>query len=168
MRALCIADGEGRNSVWLAQQGLDVTAFDFSPVAVSKARALAGEAGVQVDYRQSDIFAWDWKRQAYDVVVAIFFQFASPPQRAAIFSGLQQALAPGGLLLLHGYRPEQIAYGTGGPSQPENMYTEALLRDAFAALDILELRSYDAEVDEGSGHVGMSALIDLIARKPAR
>ncbi|HEY5000003.1 MAG TPA: class I SAM-dependent methyltransferase, partial [Usitatibacter sp.] len=78
MRALCVADGEGRNGVWLARQGLKVTSFDFSPVGVAKARALAREAGVAVDHRESDIYRWDWSQAQYDVVVAIFIQFAPP------------------------------------------------------------------------------------------
>jgi SAM-dependent methyltransferase len=166
MRALCIADGEGRNSVWLARQGLHVTAFDFSPVALAKARALAQRSNVTVAYHRSDIFHWDWSAAQYDVVVAIFFQFATPPQRAQIFAGLQRALAPGGSLMLLGYRPEQLAYGTGGPDKVENMYTETLLRESFAALEILHLTAHDDVVDEGSGHKGMSALIDLVARRP--
>jgi hypothetical protein len=83
-----------------------------------------------------------------------------------MFEGMKRALKPGGLLLLEGYRPEQLAYGTGGPAQVENLYTEALLRDAFAGLEILELAAYDAAVDEGPAHSGMSALIDLVARRP--
>lgn len=165
MRALCVADGEGRNGVWLARQGLKVTSFDFSPVGVAKARALAREAGVAVDHRESDIYRWDWSLAQYDVVVAIFIQFAPPAERARIFAGLRQALAPGGLLILQGYRPEQIAYGTGGPSQVENLYTEELLRESFAGLEILHLASHDDAVDEGPGHRGMSALIELVARQ---
>ena len=167
MRALCVADGEGRNSVWLARQGLQVTAFDFSPVAVEKARALARAAGVKVDHRQSDIFAWDWSGARHDLVAAIFFQFLSPPQRAQVFAGIVQSLAPGGLLILQGYRPEQLGYATGGPKQLENFYTEALLRESFAGLEILHLASHDDVVDEGQGHHGMSALVDLVARRPA-
>jgi len=166
MRALCIADGDGRNSVWLAQQGCTVTAFDFSPVAVEKARALAKQAGVNVDHNVSDIFRWTWARESYDVVAAIFFQFLTPDERTAIFVRIVDALAPGGVLLLEGYRPEQLNYKTGGPSQVENLYTEALLRESFSTLEIQHLASYDAAVDEGAAHVGMSALIDLVARKP--
>ncbi len=166
MRALCVADGEGRNSVWLARQGLEVTAFDFSPVGVAKARTLAREAGAAVDHRESDIHRWDWSQVQYDAVVAIFIQFAAPAARARIFAGLRQSLAPGGLLIMQGYRPEQLAYGTGGPPQVENLYTEGLLRESFAELEILHLASHDDVVDEGPGHRGMSALIDLIARAP--
>jgi 2-polyprenyl-3-methyl-5-hydroxy-6-metoxy-1,4-benzoquinol methylase len=164
-RALCIADGEGRNSVWLARQGLRVTAFDFSPVGIAKARRLAERSGVKVDYRMSDVDAWPWDAPPYDVVAAIFVQFAPPPQRQRMFEGMKQALKPGGLLILQGYRPEQIEYGTGGPKRRENMYTEAMLRDSFGELDILHLASHDDVVDEGPGHSGMSALIDLVARR---
>ena len=166
MSALSVTDGEGRNSVWLARQGLRVTAFDFSPVGVEKARALARASGVQVDHRQSDIFGWDWSAARYDVLAAIFIQFLDPPQRAAIFARFREALHPGGLLILQGYRPEQLRYGTGGPPHAENLYTEALLRELLGDWDILHLASHDDVVEEGSGHNGMSALIDVVARAP--
>ena len=165
--ALCVADGEGRNGVWLAQQGLSVTSFDFSPVAVAKARELARERGVKIDCRCCELADWDWDAARYDVIAGIFVQFATPPGRARMFAGMCRALNPGGLLLLQGYRPEQIAYGTGGPSRPEQLYTSKLLKQAFGALDILELREHDDEIGEGTAHVGMSALIDLVARRPA-
>jgi len=164
-RALAVADGEGRNGVWLARQGLDVTSVDISPVGQAKARALAKEAGVAMEIIEADLAAWPWPIAAFDVVVAIFIQFAPPPVRAKIFAGMQAALKPGGLLILEGYRPKQLEYGTGGPPQAENMYTRALLESAFAGLEILHLAEYDAEIAEGSGHKGMSALIDLVAKK---
>jgi SAM-dependent methyltransferase len=168
MRALCVADGEGRNSVWLARQGLAVTAFDFSPVGLAKARSLACGAGVVVDYRLSDVNDWDWDAARYDLVAAIFVQFTPPPARARMFAGIVRALEPGGLLILQGYRPEQLGYATGGPKQVENLYTEDLLRRSFASLEILHLASHDDGVDEGAGHKGMSALIDLVARRPGQ
>jgi SAM-dependent methyltransferase len=166
LSALCVADGEGRNSVWLARQGLTVTAFDFSPVGVEKARRLAAENGVEVDYRLCDINDWDWDARQYDVIAAIFVQFATPPERARLFAGMCRALKPGGLLLLQGYTPRQIEFGTGGPRAVEQLYTAQLLSDAFAALDVLELREHVDEIDEGPGHAGPSALIDLVARRP--
>jgi 2-polyprenyl-3-methyl-5-hydroxy-6-metoxy-1,4-benzoquinol methylase len=165
VRVLCVADGEGRNSVWLAEQGLDVTAFDFSPVAVEKARRLAAERGVAVRYEVASVYDWRWPDAGFDVVAAIFVQFADPPMRTYLFERIVRTLKPGGLLLLEGYTPRQLEYRTGGPPHRENLYTEALLREAFSALEILELREYDAEVAEGSGHRGRSALIDLVARK---
>jgi SAM-dependent methyltransferase len=165
-RALAVADGEGRNGVWLAEQGLEVLSIDASSVAQAKARRLAEARGVALTLEVVDLAAWPWPEAGFDVIAAIFIQFFGPDLRAPMFEGMKRALKPGGLLLLEGYRPEQLAYGTGGPAQVENLYTEALLRDAFAGLEILELAAYDAAVDEGPAHSGMSALIDLVARRP--
>ena len=96
--ALCVADGEGRNSVFLAERGVAVTAFDFSPVAVAKAQRLAAARGVTVDFRLGDIYAWDWTAATYDAVIAIFIQFMSPGDRDAVFAGMKAAVKPGGLL----------------------------------------------------------------------
>ncbi|MCT4557965.1 MAG: class I SAM-dependent methyltransferase [Pelagimonas sp.] len=164
-RVLCVADGEGRNSVWLARQGARVTAFDPSENALAKARALADQQGVRVDYHQADFAQWDWT-QAFDVVVACFIQFSPPSERAEVFKNLGRAVKSGGRLMLHGYRPEQVALGTGGPPDESYMYTEALLRDSFADMRILRLASYDKTLHEGAGHHGPSALIDLIADAP--
>lgn len=165
-RALSIADGEGRNSVWLARQGLEVDAFDISDVAVDKARRFAARSGVPVRHAVADILDLGWPAACYDLIAAIFIQFAAPPERDIIFRGIVGALRPGGILLLQGYRPEQLAYRTGGPPLVENLYTEPQLREAFAALDIRHLASHDDTVREGVGHNGMSALIDLVAVKP--
>lgn len=164
-RALSIADGEGRNGVWLAEQGLDVLSQDFSPAAQEKARALAAERGVGLTFERSDLTARDWAPEAFDVVVGIFFQFVGPGARSAIFEGIKRTVRPGGLVLIQGYGPKQLEYGTGGPKVLENLYTETLLRDAFAGFAEVETAAYDAEVDEGPGHSGMSALVDLVARR---
>lgn len=164
-RLLCVADGEGRNSTWLAGQGHAVTAFDASPVGLEKARKLAVDRGVTVDYHLSGIEDWDWSAE-YDALVAIFIQFMPPEMRARIFGEFRRAVRPGGLLLLHGYAPRQVEYGTGGPPQRENMYTEALMEEHFGDWQILRLTDYDAELSEGKGHSGRSGLVDLIARRP--
>ncbi len=165
--ALAVADGEGRNGVWLAEQGLDVLAVDSSAVGLAKGQRLAARRGVRIAPEQADLAQWAFGHERFDVIAAIFIQFADPELRARLFDGMIAALKPGGLLLLEGYRPEQLAYGTGGPSEQANLYTEALLRDAFAPLEILQLDSYDARIEEGHGHAGLSALIDLVACKPA-
>jgi SAM-dependent methyltransferase len=166
-KILCVADGEGRNSVWLAEQGLDVTAFDFSPVAVEKARRLAAGRGVSVRYEVASVYDWAWPQAAFDVVAAIFVQFADPARRELMFGRMARALKPGGLLLLEGYTPKQLDFRTGGPSQVENLYTAPLLREAFRDFEILELREYEDDLEEGERHTGRSALIDLVARRPA-
>jgi SAM-dependent methyltransferase len=164
-KALAIADGEGRNGVWLAEQGIDVLSVDFSPTALAKAQALARRRGVTVRTMQADIIAWDWPSAEFDVVVGIFFQFVGPSERARIFAGIRKALKPGGLLLLEGYGPKQLEYKTGGPSELENLYTEELLRAEFAGFSELGIKSYDSMMSEGIRHVGMAALVDLVGRK---
>lgn len=165
MKALSIADGEGRNSVFMAEKGLSVTAIDSSDVALDKALGLAAARGAKVDFRLSDLQNWAWQPEAYDLAVAIFIQFAAPDFRDRIFAGLKKTLKKGGILLLHGYQPKQITYGTGGPPCAEYMYTTDVLAEAFGDMEILRLKAYEREVQEGCGHSGMSALIDLVARK---
>lgn len=167
-RVLAVADGEGRNSAFMAELGLQVTAMDSSSVGLEKARRLAKERKVNVDFQLADLRGYDWDREQYDMVAAIFIQFADPVFRAEIFDGMERALKPGGLLMLHGYTPKQIEYGTGGPPVPELLYTRDMLADRFASWEILQLEDYEAELQEGPGHSGKSALIDLIARRPER
>ena len=164
-RALSVADGEGRNSVWLAQQGLAVTAFDIAPRGVAKARALAERAGVAVDYHVASVEDWPWTPAAFDVAAAIFVQFAPPALRERMFAGLLRTLKPGGWLLLQGYTPRQLDYRTGGPPRADHLYTPELLRQAFAGHEIVELRSHDDVLAEGTQHAGMSALIDCVVRR---
>ena len=164
-RVLCLADGEGRNSVWLAGQGLNVVAMEASGVAWGKARDLAAARGVAVDFRQSSVEDWDWS-QPFDAVVGVFIQFAPPALRRVMHQGIARAVVPGGLVLLHGYAPRQIGYGTGGPPVVENLYTLESLRADFPGWQVLRAEDYDADLSEGSRHVGKSALIDFIARKP--
>ncbi len=165
-RVLCVADGEGRNSVWLARQGMRVDAFDIAEVGVAKARKLATDAGVTVNYDVADCDAWPWPVDAYDAVVAIFVQFADPAMRERLFAHMAAALKPGGLLVLQGYTPRQLEYKTGGPPILSHLYTAEMLREAFAALEIIELDAYEAELSEGNHHAGRSALVGMIARKP--
>ena len=163
--ALSIADGEGRNGVFLAEQGLEVLAVDFSPIALAKARDLAKSRGVAVKFEQTDVLNWAWPTAQFDVAIAIFVQFATAAQRPRFFAGIKESLRPGGLLLMQAYRPEQLAYATGGPKDVTQLYTRALLEDAFGDFASLEIREHDSVLHEGDRHVGMSALIDLVGTK---
>lgn len=165
MTALTVADGEGRNSVWLAQEGLGVTAFDISPVAIDKAIKLAETKSVMPNFHISDCESWNWQAEAFDVVVAIFVQFADPVAREVLFSNIVRTLKPGGILILQGYTPKQLEYKTGGPPCADNLYTEEMLRELFADLNILRLDVYNQVLKEGTQHAGISALIGLIAKK---
>jgi len=168
--ALSVADGEGRNSVWLAEQGLKVTAVEISPIAVAKARKLAAGRSVQVNFVVADLLAPDWPPAAlentFDWVVGIFIQFASASERPRQFAAMKRATRSGGRVLLHGYTPRQLEYKTGGPSAAENLYTPEMLRTAFADWTIEQITEYDDDIAEGSGHRGHSALIGMVARKP--
>ena len=165
-RALAVADGEGRNGVWLAEQGLAVVSIDFSPSAQAKARALARERHVNVIFEQADVHAWNYPEAAFDVVVEIFTQFSSPAERAQKWAGMQRALKPGGLLIIQGYTPKQLQYGTGGPKELDRLYTRAMLESAFRGFRDIKIAEEEREIHEGTSHGGMSAVINLTARKP--
>ncbi len=165
-RVLAVADGEGRNGVWLAEQGLDVVSIDFSPAAQAKARALAEKRGVSLTIEQADVHNWAYPEAAFDVVVEIFTQFSTPAERPKKWAGMRRALKSGGLLIVEGYTPKQIEYGTGGPRQAEHLYTRAMLEEAFGDFADVVIVQEELEIWEGDGHGGMSAVIGLTARKP--
>lgn len=169
-KALAVADGEGRNSIWLAEKGLDVTAVEISDVAIEKARRLAAGRGVAVEFLRADMMSPDWPPSrlagTFDWVVGIFIQFVGPAERERQFAAMKCLTRRGGRIVLQGYTPKQLDYRTGGPSAVENLYTAGLLRDAFADWAIEELVEYEDDVAEGNAHRGRSALIGLVARKP--
>jgi 2-polyprenyl-3-methyl-5-hydroxy-6-metoxy-1,4-benzoquinol methylase len=164
-KVLCIADGEGRNGVWLAKQGMRVVGFDASDIALAKAKQFAQDHQVEIAYSFSDTDSFDWQANEYDAVVGIFIQFADPKMRERIFRQTYQALKPGGIFILQGYTPKQLEYKTGGPSLIEHLYTEELIRELAGDFTILELTSYEKELSEGPRHTGMSAILGLVARK---
>ena len=166
-KILCVADGEGRNSVWLAKQGHDVDAFDLSEVGIAKARRLADDNQVNVNYTLADCDRFFWQKGHYDGVAAIFVQFADPALREKLFKNMIHCLKPGGHLLLLGYTPKQLEYGTGGPSVLSHLYTPQLLQDAFGSLAMQSLEEYETELAEGDGHKGRSAVIGLVASRSA-
>jgi len=164
-RALAIADGEGRNGIWLAEQGIEVLSIDFSPLAQAKARALATERGVNVNFELADVHTWRYPEAVFDVLVEIFTQFSSPHERSLKWAGMRRTLKPGGLLIIQGYTPKQLEYGTGGPKHAENLYTQAMLQQAFSDYRDLTIVNEEREMHEGTSHRGMSAVINLTARK---
>ena len=164
---LCIADGEGRNGVWLAKQGMLVTGFDVSDIALSKANQFANENQVSIQYSLCDTDGFDWQVNTYDAVIGIFIQFADPEMRTRIFKQVHQTLKPGGLFILQGYTPKQLVYKTGGPSLIEHLYTEEMIRKLSQGFEILDLQCYEKELSEGARHTGMSALLGMVAKKSA-
>jgi len=177
-RVLAVADGEGRNGVWLAQHGHAVHSIEGSPTAVARAEQLATSRGVPLVAsldelvpgsllaEVGDVLDHGWPREAYDGVVAIFIQFAKPgAERETLFAAMVEALAPGGVLLLEGYTSKQLEYGTGGPKSLAHLYDESFLRMMMSHLTIESLIAYEAELQEGPGHSGLSAVIDVVASR---
>lgn len=165
-RVLSIAEGEGRNAVWLAAQGCAVTAVEPSPIALAKARMLAAERGAEVDWQQCGLEDFDWPAATFDAVLGCFFQFAEPAFRTRILTGLAQALRPGGTIFLHGFSRRQLENTSGGPRQPDQLWTLDLLSAAFPDWQQLRAVDYDARLSEGAGHAGRAALIDFVAIRP--
>jgi len=161
---LVIADGEGRNSVYLASKGFKVTATDYSKVAGKKAKALAESQNVQVNYKIEDFFNIDWSEKQYDNVIGIYFQFVPAEMIREVLRGLRVATKKGGTLLVHGYTPEQINFATGGPKDVAQMYTKETFENAFNDVEIIVNHEYRMHISEGLGHNGMSALIDFVAK----
>jgi SAM-dependent methyltransferase len=164
--ALAVADGEGRNGVWLAERGLATVSIDFSPTAQVKARTLTSQRGVEMEIIETDVHTWDYPDAGFDLVAEIFTQFSSPEQRTQKWAGMIKALKPGGLMIIQGYTPKQLEYGTGGPGKVENLYTSELLAETFGGFDNLVIEEEELEFYEGQAHGGMSAVIKLTGNKP--
>jgi len=169
MRALVPGDGEGRNGVWLAEQGLDVVTVDLSEAGVNKARRLADKRGAHIDAIRADLATWAWPVGEFDVLAAIFLHL--PPEiRQPIHRNMLAALRPGGLLVIEAYRPEHVQYrekygSKGGPPQVEMLFSEAMLREDFAGAEVVELESADIELKEGSNHLGLGAVVHGVFRR---
>lgn len=164
-KALAIADGEGRNGVWLAQQGCEVTTVDYSQAGVEKSLRLAQQRGVSINAICADLGEWDWPEAEFDLVISIFAHFP-PPLRKQIHGNILKALKPGGLLILEAYHPRQLEYKTGGPPVAEMMYSVEDLKEDFPAMEILSLEDLVAEVNEGKYHFGAGAVTRLVAKRP--
>jgi cyclopropane fatty-acyl-phospholipid synthase-like methyltransferase len=164
-KALAVADGEGRNGVWLAQQGLDVLSVDISEVGLGKTQELAADRGVSIRTEKADLITWQWPAQKFDIVAAIFIHL--PPEvRARLHRRMFEALKPGGVLILEAFTPEQLKYKSGGPPVAEMLYTADMLRIDFAGGEILHIEEVITELAEGKYHRGPAAVVRLVLRRP--
>lgn len=164
-RVLCLAEGEGRNGVWLAQQGYAVTAVDQSRSGLDKAQRLARERGVRMSTVCADLAAYAIEPGAWQGIVSIFAHVPAAV-RAHVHAGVVTGLAPGGVLLLEAYRPQQLGRGTGGPPDDERMLDLERLRHELGTLDWVLARELDREVREGRCHTGGASVVQLVARRP--
>ena len=165
MRALAAGDGEGRNGVFLAEQGLDVTSLDWSATGIAKANALAARRGVPLRGVVADLAAWDWPASSFDLIAWIFVHLP-PADRAAAASGVLRALAPGGLLVLECFTPAQEGRRSGGPKDPSLLWSRAIVEDCFGALEVVELFEGTVHLDEGPRHQGRAEVVRAVLRQP--
>ena len=164
-RALCLAEGEGRNAVWLAEQGLRVTAVDIAEQGMAKARALAERRGVQIETRVCDLREFDPGVGAWEVIVSVFAHL--PPQvRAEVHARCVQALVPGGVFVYIGYAPEQLGRGTGGPKEAALLPAIADIEAEFAGLTCVHRAHGPRHISEGHFHTGDGWVNVWIGRKP--
>lgn len=162
-RVLCLAEGEGRNAVFLAGLGHAVTAVDGSAVGLQKARRLAAARGTTISTVTADLADYVIEPGSWDAIVSIWCHLPRD-MRARVHRACVSGLRPGGIFLLEAYTPRQLAFGTGGPSTAELMPTLAELRGELAGLDLLQAAELERTVHEGQGHHGPSAVVQILAR----
>jgi len=164
---LCIGEGEGRNAVFLAKQEMRVTALDMSMVGLAKAAELAKQNRVTIDTVVADLTNYEFHDAAWDGVVSIFCHLPSI-LRTSVHQRIVKALRPGGVYLLEAYTPAQLEYQTGGPKDPDMLYTLNALRQELSGLEFLHGAESIREVKEGIAHQGLAAVVQVVARKPTR
>lgn len=162
-RVLLPGDGQGRNSVWLARQGFDVSCVDWSEEGLKRARALAEREGVQVETVCADLSTWIWPEGIFDGVVAIHLHLP-PSTRPAVHRAMLRALKPGGALLLEAFDLEQINYSSGGPNRLDMLYSAEMLAEDFAEGEILMLERAQVVLDEGSYHQGAAEVVRAVVQ----
>jgi SAM-dependent methyltransferase len=162
-------DGEGRNGVWLARQGHEVTSVDMSSAGCDKARALAASAEVSLNVVCADLLSWTWPINAFDAVVVIFLHVPAN-SRQLLFERVARAVAPGGIVVLELFEPLHISYrarnpNVGGPGDPSMLVSLPELRTAFAEFDEIEARTAVVDLKEGRYHRGTGAVVQAVFRK---
>ena len=160
-KVLFLAEGEGRNAVFLAKHGYTVTAVDLSIVGLEKAKNLAAENNVNIELICEDLETFDLGDNKWDGIVSISCHL--PPElRQHLYKRIERALKPSGVFFLEGYRPEQLKFKTGGPPLAEMMTSKETLVKELPNLKFSHLKEIDREVNEGINHHGMGAVIQAI------
>jgi cyclopropane fatty-acyl-phospholipid synthase-like methyltransferase len=164
-RVICLGAGEGRNPIWLAQQGFEVSALDQSGVGLNKLRQRAADAGVDVDTIKTTVEAWTPEPGSYDAVVMTYFHLPKEVRRETHHKA-NEALTDDGVIILEAFSPRQIELErtSGGPPRIELMYTCEILREDFSGLTIEHLSEETVELNEGPGHTGPGEVVRLVAK----
>lgn len=161
---LCLAEGEGRNAVFLAGTARRVSSVDLAEAGVKKTLRLARERGVEVNARVGDLSTYDLGNEKWDGIVSIYAHMA-PLKRADLHHRVVEALRPGGIFLLEAYTPDQIGRGTGGPQSIEMTMPLSALKQELAPLEFLHALETERIVAEGVGHTASAAVVQVIARR---
>jgi len=161
---LCLAEGYGRNALWLAARGHAVTAMEQSPVALARGRILAAERGVAVHFVEGDLATFDMGDGRWSGIVSTYAH-VPPALRRDVHARVVHALAPGGVFLLEAYAPAQLGHATGGPKDVELLMSADVLRDELAGLEFLVAHDVERLVHEGPKHTGMAAVVQVVGRK---
>ncbi len=161
---LCLAEGEGRNAVHLATLGHRVTAVDQSEVGLAKARHLAGARGVEIETVAADLANYSIAAGAWAGIVSTFAHLP-PALRRRVHRDAVAGLQPGGVFVLEAYTPAQLAFGSGGPKDPERLMTLAALGEELSGLQFQIARELERDVIEGAGHTGRGAVVQILARR---
>ncbi len=160
-RVLCLGEGEGRNAVFLAEQGYEVVGVDRSQVGMDKAQGLAQERGVFIETVVSSIEDFDLTEGEWQGIISVFFHL--PPElRKKVNQAVVKGLAPGGILILESFTPQQLEFGTGGPPHPERLVSLATLEEEFEGLKFLLSQETEREIREGRMHTGWSSVAQVV------
>ena len=164
-KVLCVAEGEGRNGVFLAEHGFEVCAVDFAQAGKEKAAKLASQRGVSLEYHVADLNDFDMDENQWDAIILIFAHFPTA-LRNKVHANCVRALAPGGVIILEGYHTQQLSLGTGGPNKEEMLFTPQLLLQDFSDLTTGMCDLAVRDIQEGHYHNGQSAVVRYIGCKP--
>ncbi|KAA3615318.1 MAG: class I SAM-dependent methyltransferase [Calditrichaeota bacterium] len=165
-KVLCLAEGEGRNAVYLAEQGLSVVAVDSSVVGLKKAQKLAASRDVEIKTVVADLADFTIEPESWDAIISIFCHLPAG-LRKKLHKKCVAGLRPGGIFLLQAYTPDQLHYGTGGPPVIELLISLAELEQELNGLIFEEARETVCEIKDGKLHDGQSAVVQIVAAKPA-
>lgn len=163
-KILCLAEGEGRNALYLAKQGHDVSAVDFSEVGINKLKAQAKLQKINIHAEVADLNEYDIGQNKWDVIVAIFSHLP-PLLREKVHHNAALGLKDNGLFIMEAYHPLQLNFKTGGPQKIEMLYSADILKADFKNLKIVLAKELEREINEGQGHAGPSYVVQFIAKK---
>lgn len=163
-RVLSLAEGEGRNGVYLAGLGYEVVGVDSSEVGLEKAKRFAADRGVKITTVVADLGDFPIAPESWDAIISIFCQLPSAI-RAPLHRAVVKGLKPGGVFLLEGFTPRQPSYGTGGPKDVDMLNSLSDLRQELAGLEFVHAVEKEREVVEGNHHTGLASVVQIVAVK---